>query len=1221
MRRKIILFGAGGCALLFILLVAFALLLPYLVNLESIREKIEALLSQRVGGRVAYQKMDPFFFPRPGVEARQVTLSIDDKVAGTAKSVQVYPELLALLKGKLEVDRIQIESPDFVVRFPMERAEVKERPEGTAPKELKEFVARVAGTIPSLKVAIKDGRLNLVKGSKTVLSLNDLKADMIGPPGEAKIKIACRSNLWNSMSAEAAIDPEDLKGHGRIEIASFRPHLLSDFLPADFPLKVTDSEMNLNIGFKTKGEGIYQAVLEGSLSKLTFEEGGQETAINGKRFRGAFEIQGRNIDISLGELNLEYPRLTLSGRFKIDQKAPLLLLEVQGREIDVASTRQVTLRLAGKIPVMNTIFDFVREGRIPLITFQSQGRRMSDLDETERFSIKGNILDGKISIPIREPEGNREEFILDKAAGDVVISRGILEGRNLRAQWRDQQLHEGKLRVGLEGADAPFHLEIGVKTDLSLLPPLLSRLTTDQVLMQEIARVRQLEGKAKGKLVLGESLKSIQVKAEAEEVNFIARQDRIPYPVTIDGGSFSFDGKRLSVRNLNGNVGGSSFSNLTGWIGVGREPSIEISSGSSVISTEQIYPWLNSYESVRGTFKDIQSVKGKVILSGMRLSGPLRRPEKWDFETTGELKGLVVSTSLLPEPVAVSSGKFSLSPQKITMGDLETKFLSASLNVSGTLYDYQRGLERTELSVSGRVTSKDVQWLSHTLGLESKLQLRSPVRISQAQWSWRKGADAGFRGDLAVENGPEISLDVLRHSRGIKINHLVIHDNLSDASIGLDVKGRAIDLTFSGRLSEKTLDAILTEFQSRDGWVRGDFQARIDTDQPVPLTAKGKLELNHFSLPTEFGKPLEIDEISVNASGDRVTIDRANFAWGGKRFALSGGASFSEKKVLLDLDLFTESVDVQADLKSVREILSTGRKGKKDEGLQLQGTVRFKTKSLLYEKLTLHPFDADIVLDPQGVEIVIKETNLCGISTPGSVKIANQNLSLEIRPSSKNQGIESTFRCLLNREMRVQGDFDLEGRIVAQGKPEDLIRSLEGSIELQAKHGNIYYSIGLIRILQFVNATEIYKGKIPDLGKEGVAYKLIEIRTAFRDGKLMIQEATLDGPSLELAAMGEIDLTNQELNLTVLVAPLKTVDRVIKWTPVVRTILAGNLVAIPVRLRGSLKDPKVTPLAPSAIGSELFGMMKRTLGLPFKVIEPLMPRKKEDGSENGTPNP
>ena len=66
----------------------------------------------------------------------------------------------------------------------------------------------------------------------------------------------------------------------------------------------------------------------------------------------------------------------------------------------------------------------------------------------------------------------------------------------------------------------------------------------------------------------------------------------------------------------------------------------------------------------------------------------------------------------------------------------------------------------------------------------------------------------------------------------------------------------------------------------------------------------------------------------------------------------------------------------------------------------------------------------------------------------------------------------------------------------------------------------------------------------------------------------------------------------------------------------VRRILAGTLITIPVRVHGSLKDPKVTPLAPSAIGSELLGIMDRTLGLPFKVIELLLPRKKEDSSED-----
>jgi hypothetical protein len=1216
MKRKILLFGAGGFALLFILLVAFVLLLPSLVNLESVRGKIEALVLEQVGGRVDYQKLDLFYFPRPGVEAHQVTFSIDQKVTGTAKSVQVYPELPALLRGKLRLAMIQVESPDFAVQFPMGRTEAKEKPEGTALKEFEEIVTRVAKIVPDFMVVIKDGRLNLVKESKTIFSFNDIDANMDGSARRPKIEIACRSNLWERMSAEATIDPVNGKGHSHIEIASFRPHRLSGFLSSDLPLKVTDSEMSLNVDFEAKAKGVFQAAVQGSIPKLTLEEGNQETVIRGKRFRGAFQMGGEKIDISLGELNLEHPRLILSGELKIDRSPSLLAAEVRARELDVTSTREVTLRLAGKIPVIRTIFDIVRGGRIPLITFQSHGRGLSDLDETERFSIKGNILDGKISIPIGEHGENREDFTVVKASGDVVISRGFLEGKNLKAQWKDQQLQDGKLRVGLKGADAPFHLEIGVETDLGLLPPLLRRVIKDQALIEEIARFRQLEGTATGKIVLGESLKSIGVKGEILSLNLRAQNNRIPYPVTIEGGAVSFDGEKLSVRNLSGTVGASSFSDLTGRIGLGREPSLEVSSGNSVISTEEIDSWLASYESVQNVLKKIQSVKGTVTLSGMKFSGPMMRPGKWDFETAGEVKGLIVSTSLLPESISFPSGKFHLTPQKITLSDLQTKFLSASLNISGALYDYWQGFERAELSLSGRVTPEYVQWLSDAVGLGSRFQLRSPVVISQAQLSWRKGADVALRSDLAVENGPSISLDLLRHSQGIKINNLAIRDNLSDASIGLDIKGRVIDLTFSGRLSEKTVDTVLTQFKPRDGWVRGDFQAHIDLDQPLLSVVHGKVGLDHLSLPSQFGKPLEIDEISVNARGDRMTIDRASLTWGGKRFALSGDMSFSEKKTFVDLDLFTESVDVNADLTPMTEFLSKEKKGGKDEGLQIQGTIRFKTESFSYDRLAWKPLVAEVKFNPDGAEIVIKEANLCGISTPGNVKLADGSLSLELLPSSKNQGFESTFRCLLDRELRVNGNFDLRGKIIAQGKPEDIVRSSEGGVELQSKKGHFYYSLYLMRILEFINLSEIYRGKLPDLRKEGLDYNLIKIRGSLKKGKLMIEEATLDGSTLELAARGEIDLINQELSLTVLVAPLKTVDRIIKLIPMVNTIFAGTLITIPLRVHGSLNDPKVTALSPSAIGDELLAMMKRTLGLPFKVIEPFIPRKKEESSED-----
>jgi hypothetical protein len=203
----------------------------------------------------------------------------------------------------------------------------------------------------------------------------------------------------------------------------------------------------------------------------------------------------------------------------------------------------------------------------------------------------------------------------------------------------------------------------------------------------------------------------------------------------------------------------------------------------------------------------------------------------------------------------------------------------------------------------------------------------------------------------------------------------------------------------------------------------------------------------------------------------------------------------------------------------------------------------------------------------------------------------------------------------LDGEVRATGDFELKGRIFAQGKPEDLFDSFKGDLEFRAKDGQINYSVGLFRILEFINVTEMYRGKLPDMKKEGLPYQLISVRGSLQNGKFTIKELTLDGPTVEMVAQGEIDLRNQQMNFTVLVAPLKTVDRIIKLIPLVREILAGTLVTIPLAVHGNLKDPKVTYLSPSAIGSELLAIMQRTLRLPFKVIEPLMLRKGEESGE------
>jgi hypothetical protein len=81
------------------------------------------------------------------------------------------------------------------------------------------------------------------------------------------------------------------------------------------------------------------------------------------------------------------------------------------------------------------------------------------------------------------------------------------------------------------------------------------------------------------------------------------------------------------------------------------------------------------------------------------------------------------------------------------------------------------------------------------------------------------------------------------------------------------------------------------------------------------------------------------------------------------------------------------------------------------------------------------------------------------------------------------------------------------------------------------------------------------------------------------------------------------------VDLNALVVPVNRVQRMVGKIPVLGKILGGSLVSIPVKIKGNLSDPEVAFLSPSAVGSAFFGIMERTLKLPFTIIEPVLPGK------------
>jgi hypothetical protein len=573
------------------------------------------------------------------------------------------------------------------------------------------------------------------------------------------------------------------------------------------------------------------------------------------------------------------------------------------------------------------------------------------------------------------------------------------------------------------------------------------------------------------------------------------------------------------------------------------------------------------------------------------------------------LENLAIDSTLFPGPIAVTKGTFEAIPERLALKDSLTNISDASLRVSGSLGGYLEGLHTLDLALEGSMGPEASQWVSDLVRMPPELKVRTPLSISKAHLFWDKNAKTLFSGNLAVEDGPEVSIDIVLNPEELMIKNLLIQDEESRASLSFNLKKRELDLSFSGNLNKKTTDQLLAENQFLAGWIKGDFRAHILIDQPMRSKAQGKLQGAHLGSLGKLKVPVRIESVSLSAATNRLKVESAICTWKDSRLTFEGDVDFSEKGFLLDMDLSADALEWG----NVKEILAKENEEKdREQGeklltLPLRGILRVKSNHFTYGEFTWNPFHADISLGDDGVSVSVTEANLCGISTPGIIEISSQEILVGAKPVSKNQELDSTLACLWNKKGLMSGNFNLGGNLMARGKYEELAKSLRGDMEFLANDGRIYRFGLLAKIFALLNVTEIFMGKLPDLGKEGFAYDSMKARGNLHEGKLAVKEGILDGPSMKIVWQGNIDLILKKMDLTVLVAPLKTADRIIERIPWVGEILGGKLISIPIKVTGDINDPTVTPLSPSAVGSEVLGIMKRILRLPIKII-PFTPR-------------
>jgi hypothetical protein len=1247
-KRRKILFSLISLAGIFLcMLVILLVVTPRLINLQSVKKEIKDRLAADLGAQIEYRRINLGFFPRPHVVISEIQFTMPQSVNGTVDWLKIYPKILPLFAGQIEISAVHSRAAEITIRLPEtpEAKEISPTPLSleTLGEQLDTAISAISTfKIPGMLVRVSNGRIDFFKGRKRFLGLHNVNAQTRRKGNRIEFIAECHSNLWESMAIKGQYEASGFKLSSQITINQLRPHAVADYFFPQSGLKMTNARADLTLNLQTDGPHHLQVGGSGSIPYMHWRHGKKDLKITDTRFECEFQLNDRTVTLSLTKLDLQDPRLSLAGQMKLNPKPPGIQLALEGRQTNVATAQKIATALAENSETVSDIFEILRGGDIQRVNIGAQVSDWAQLADEKNYVIRGSLAGGKISIP-------EVSLHLENVRGDATIINGILKSENAEAQMGNSFGKQGKVAISLTEDTAPFHIEGLIQADLSQLPPVLANLIEDDKFKKELTLIKKIEGTAVGMLVIGEDSRDVNVRVMASDIRLNADYQRIPYPVTITAGNLRLDGSRMALTNIDANVGKSSVTQLSSKFGWGKSPLLELSSKSAKVDLAQLHAWLLQDKAMEKDLKHLKTVNGTVILQNANLNGPLFKPDRWRLKSKGDIQNLSLSSPLLPGNLTVAQGSFVFEGDRLKITNWNTHVGKSSLAELNA--DIKWGEPSTLMANTGKAVLlldevypwlqsheslkqrlKNIQPLNGTLDFRSlafegplSTENSSRMNLSAVIEKWhihspKFPTDLELVGGDLVWRGTRIDLRQTNASFGASmIRRLYLGKQWGDVSL-FELKADSADIQIA------ELYPLLISFQRLDRMFKGyaatggqlalsglDFKGPVGKSGTWRFQLAGDLK-DLVLVSDSFKAPVQINTAKFSAADTpgeagayRFQLDAAQLSWEDSQMVLEGNVSFATNELILDLKLAADLISWQ----QVKQITELEKNEGTKEALKLLGSFKVESDRFMYDAYTFQPMHADITFNKTDTRIDIQKADLCGIQFPGFLKISADVFEFDFKPVAETQNLEPAIACLTAKKNLADGSFNLEGELMSKAKPAAFPKSLSGNLQFTATQGRIYRFGMLAKIFALLNVTEIYRGEVPDLAGKGFGYNSMEINGVFEDGKLIIKDTSIDSPSMGIAIEGDIDLIKKKVNLVVLVAPFKTIDRIVKLIPLFGNIMGGNLISIPFRAIGDLSDPDVIPLSPTAVGSGLLGILERTLKLPITIIQPVLPGSKE----------
>ncbi len=908
-----------------------------------------------------------------------------------------------------------------------------------------------------------------------------------------------------------------------------------------------------------------------------------------------------NIDVYIKKIRILHPNIVIGGEIKYTSSK--IKVNLYAPTIDYGAWLKEYQKLGIKIHIMDSLSKIVRGGRISNLSFYLS----RSLHHPMCWGLMGRGEDMDVLIP-------SVGLKLSHVEGGFSVKNKILYCSNASGIVKGSKFYNANLVLGLNPKIFPFDLRVNAQFRLENLNFLLRQVHTSENVQKKLEKLDIKRGRCRGWVHVWKDNSSFYVEVRARNVSLQGeiKESRVPFDLKCGFFHLSTKNSYVAIKDIKGNIGISKITSGTLSVDMYKKQlSIEMASEyMSISQLSHIISYIFNVPSI-SRYIDNGSLDSSIInlvfsyrdkrIIGARISGIIDK-----IELKRYLFSNLLNTSDIPfRYMHLSKGKFLFSPNSLSLMDLDIRVRDSYIHLKkADFFKGEKGIAVT-LMGKGRVGRALQFIIRQEAPCLRRLKLKSLLNINAFRVRFLPGESVFLNVSLRLDSSSIMDLHIYNMIRShiIKGEMSVKTAGREELSVRCIKRKKEFFLGFKGILTHRVLDSILLENPWIKDKIKGNFSLRIGTS-PLSLSHfKGRLSLYNIACNIS-GLSVMVRRAHLNGKGRRIELKEGDLWLNGDFLHLKGQLYLLKQDSILDLMVDGKKLDLDYLISCLTKHKEKGKSWK------IGGRIRVSIGHLVFLQRDIKDFKALIkVKSDQHALVLINRALLGGLSLKGEANISSKDVKFFLSVYGKSVPVDKVLKGIFKEDSKIiTGDavvkIRIKGRFPFAKEKSSVFHSLSGSVDLFVKGGRIYKLTLLSRILAILNSTEIFFGNIPSLDKEGFGYKHLCSKGKIEKGVLTIERSVIDGDTMDIIFHGKIYLATKTLKMIAFIAPLKTVDRLVKKIPLVNSILKGHLLLIPVSITGKLNDPTVIPLSPTALSSEIFQILKNIIKLPFTIFKP-----------------